>query len=250
MKFSQTWLTSRANICNDDLYRSCLVYKIWKKRAKTGMTPDVNELLELLKKDLTTVNRIFEKWLRVYFPKGCAHLWNGCLSSTEQSDKRNKQIVQDLHNFCALHKQCFYKITKRLDKRLCTGVFKKWYVDKVADLKCSLLGHFWIKRLEIEMQLLSKDRSDNGECPLCLEEVSNIAILACGHTVCVDCLKQVHSIKGKKGTLFNIIGYNINHCHMKIMCPVCRCTNPYKDFDKYHVVPEALAEKLIYGVRH
>lgn len=233
MKFSKTWQGLNSSIQEKGLQGACASYKQWKKRAKLGR-PDITQLENDLKQRervfLSFVHKLYPDW--VFFDKHIKKI-------------RDMRLLKDMHTYILLHKQTFYKICKRLDKRCGTTSYMEWYGRKLRDHRCPLLSGFWAKRIEYELM-----GNKNMECPVCLEEGNESAILSCGHVLCLNCVAQMHGVMGKRGTFMNIIHHNQQTRACTIQCPMCRCDAPYHNFDAYHIIPESCADAFLSAIDH
>lgn len=165
-----------------------LSYKHWKKRVKNNQF-DARALEEECNKLHSEFNKLYNPKQRVF---SCFH---------RQQIKRSEIAV-----FLKLNKKTLYKLIKKISKHnSCTIDLNK------------LIGD-WVVKAELDLGL-----RDPGECPICLDSIESCVILKCGHFLCISCFETLFHVKGKRGTIWNIL----SNCCPVLKCPVCRSKMHY-----------------------
>jgi hypothetical protein len=193
---------STYNLLPDTLKSACIMYKKWKKVAKRNESVDVGKELS---RECMRVDKLFQRcYNRLEHPS--------CFSSECCSR-------DDIRLFAELNKTCLYKICKRLDKRMAPSPHAREWLEKIKTRHVyDFLGGMKMASLEISLP---------AECPICLEAVDRVAISRCGHYVCLSCLGSMYHMRGRRGTLMNLIGYD-ESLHPSF-CPLCRMRKPFMD---------------------
>jgi hypothetical protein len=255
MKFGRVWNATVDRISDPRLRELSINYKQWKKLSANSKHRGEREyaslLMNILDVDLEKVERVFQEAVDSVFPDRKSKM--GLISFRNKKEGgMGTDLKKNIYLFAMLQKKTLYKVTKRLDKKLdSNGAFKKWFREKVDLRKYGILGGFWMKRLSLEI-----GEAGEGEeaCPVCLESLDKNAmptiITHCGHVICGDCMEALYQVKGKRGTIRNILEHNRSSDYSAIRCPICRCPEPQRGFDEYHVFPSACSRLVFSKISH
>jgi RING-type zinc-finger len=154
------------------------------------------------------------------------------LSCSSVDDEVQQEVVEDLLLLCKLNQMALYKICKKGEKRGIKGMWQ-FYQDMRAHHIYRFLGSIYTARLEYAKT------NDVGECPICLEgceELRPFAIMACGHSMCLDCLYKYANLDKVKATFYN----KLHYASSRINCPLCRCKHVFRDLQDYSFIPGQL----------
>jgi hypothetical protein len=227
MKFGR-YLREIMETLPSKLANATLSYKKWKKRSK--VIKDISTNLAKLGRECNKVNTIFLTETKLYLSgrRGCFH---------------NFISPSDILQFAQVNKTAMYKICKRLDKRGLTYGAMQWYNKIVGDRSFDFIGGFWLERLRIEVNRRSID-----PCPVCFQEFdakSTFVFSNCCHMICWDCFITHAKIKGKRGTVNNVLQ---SYCP-NVLCPMCRSSNAYFNIRKFNIIPSTnsyLLEEIVH----
>ena len=197
MKFGRYWKTEVAKL-PWILAKSCISYKKYKKNTNTKIAE--------IESECSAVDLVFKKYYHRLSNKTCF------FSSVSKDE---------LRQFADLNSMCLYKICKRLAKR--------YGIDTMTWLEHARSAHLYdflsgskTASLHIELPV---------ECPICLEMVKQVYISRCGHFMCLDCVGSIYHMKGRRGTLMNLIHYDELTCEIKY-CHICREKSPYANHSR------------------
>lgn len=218
MKFKRTWIESM-KLLPVYLQEVCIDYKTWKKCKNIGK----EEICRNLQRDIEIVNRVFVS--------------NNCMKFSFCRRRIYTVNNAELYEYLKLNKVCIYKICKRLDKRYNLNMMG-WYNN--IRRKYEFLCGFIMKKLECEVYGCKE------ECPICFDTDKTMIISNCGHLMCTECIENMYNIKGKKGTLKNLI--SAYDAEKRSSCPICRSDRPFQDIDLEHVWPQD--KNVVYNIKH
>ena len=152
----------------------------------------------------------------------------------------------------ALNQECLRKVCKRIDKSLpppTAGVSACEWLRMVASKN---KFEFMNGSTRTVLALQSGDSElDTRQCPVCLNVMDlkpgdtndgwsssahalqhSAVIFVCGHLACADCVLRACNMRGRKGTLINLLGACRAH---GMPCPMCR--NPFALGNSTHRCP-------------
>lgn len=242
MKFCKTWLQKYMAL-PPDMRSVSLSYKEWKKKLKRceGDACECDLLGELRRQC-----ELIDNYLRIVTEPKPAPRRQSCLCRwgfhyrgdsggghvVEVGSVKATTFPEPLCEFMSLNKTCLYKICKRIDKTLPeTGAMKL-----LLEMRSR---HFLEDYRYTFFKLESGGHAE--ECTICMEERDKYAILECGHYFCIDCFVAMYGLKGKKGTLRNILA-NTNR---KLTCPMCRYEMEYDMLDSMHFWPKKYGRDML-----
>lgn len=183
MKYGKEW---KRNIIQlpAPLQKISLSYKFWKKQVKRNVLDTRN-----LK---TECERLRREFTQLYNRKPFMPCMNKCMETFDKND---------VLAFLQINKTTLYKLNKKITKHLHTSFDYGGYLGD------------WIVRTELDLQ-----HKEPGDCPICFDAINSCVILKCGHLVCQECFEVIYKVKGKRGTVVNIL----SNCCPWIACPLCR----------------------------
>jgi hypothetical protein len=228
MKFCKTWLQKYMSL-PPNLRNISLSYKEWKKKLKS-QNPN-EDILRDLRTQCDNIDRYISSTTNTR--RTCFKCYGD-----EHAREHTPEHASPLYEFMALNRMCLYKICKRIDKTLPgTGAMK---------LLAEYRNRHFLNDYRSTFYKLESSRDNNEECPICLDMCNNFAILQCGHYFCMDCFLNIYGVKGKRGTLINILA----NTSRKLSCPLCRHVMEYNLFDSMHFWPKTYGRKLLTRLEH
>ena len=211
MKFGATWKKDVAS-WPDTWVQSYISYTAWKKTRLES--PEALE--KRLMDDCRRCDEAFVNMCkaRCKSPSSCSWLRGMLKTPVTPCNDDPYQLLQ----FAQVNQQCVYKICKRLKKRgIWPDAMNTW--RHLHETPFAFLGGFWRQRLALDADgWVAWDA-----CPVCLgdrHEVSAVYVLSCGHTLCLDCTKQLWGAHKGYGILRNVL--MTNEITTPPRCPVCR----------------------------
>lgn len=212
MKFAQLW-RKRRSLLPEVLHDRCLDYKKYKKLS--NQTQICKEIVKAtLATDLEAIDSVFRHAIKGRRHKNKKHLFLPCCQTVE--NLFSAAIIVD---FASLNMKCFYKVCKRLDKRLGTPTFMDFY-SKQSSGK----SYAFMSRMQHVMLSLDTEATDE-ECPVCFEALKNLPsffVLKCGHMMCKACVMSMLGVEKLRGTTENLIKYGVYTNKRQAACPLCR----------------------------
>lgn len=217
MKFGKEW-KERLLLLPISLHKQVYSYKKWKTKSKKYKY-STNYIIKKIKREFIKFHIFFiEECKKTILRK------ISCFGTTYY----NIDLLLELYNF---NKITFFKICKRLDKRLNVDIFKKLN----QTLLKNKIEQFWIKRLKMENNTI-----DIEPCPICFEDytINNPSIItSCGHIFCANCFYKMTNAYKLYGNIINIINFNYANNTNNYDCPICRNKKPFINFSKYNIFP-------------
>lgn len=196
---------------------ACISYKIWKKCKQVPNDTSKDLLVMQIKQQAQYAHYCFKTWYKHLYTNRLRCM---CFPVNKAYSKK------DLYAFAQINATCLRKVCKRLDKRIfrdntaCT-----WFTQNRHELSfCS-----GAKYTKLTLDVLGIQ--DDDTCPICLDKVSELAIMKCGHFVCMNCFMNMYNVKNKKGTLHNIV--RAQDYVQPNTCPMCRQFCPFRNFEAF-----------------
>ena len=231
MKWAHT-LAGRMARLPPELQAACISYKGWKKRTKDAQLGS-ECFVRLLSADCARSDRAFVRHERAVRapPPAQPPLLLGlllckCLAAPP-SEHARPCTRDDLRLFVELIRTTLHKICKRMDRMLAGRqqpvAAVRWLESARATHAFEFLSGWRSSALFLDLP---------AECPVCLEPAVRVAIADCGHHICFSCLFTMLRMRGRRGTLRNIVVDSETRNPSR--CPVCRWPAPFKEF---HVCP-------------
>lgn len=216
MKFCKTWFQKYMSL-PPNLRNISLSYKEWKKKIKVQTPNGSTDILRDLRMQCDNIDR----YIHIISTPNTRHTCFRCYDDVEAHEH-----ASPLYEFMALNRICLYKICKRIDKSLPgTGAMK---------LLAEYRNRHFLNDYRSTFYKLESSRDNNEECPICMDICNNFAILQCGHYFCMECFLKIYGVKGKRGTLINILA----NTSRKLSCPLCRHIMEYNLIDNMHFWPK------------
>lgn len=218
MKYCKEW-KKKVSELDPILQAHCISYKLWKKKIKRSNL----DLIEL-QKECQSVARFvqLERKHRQIFK--CLCFKREPLAS-----------VDGLYRFVQLNKTCVYKLCKKIDKATNTNIALQWMRTHNVFDPCSC------KQLQLALD------PECRTCPVCLEdERETLFIYGCGHVVCTTCFELLYHLKGRKGTVHNLLG----SMHRNLCCPTCRQVTHRNTIGNTNVWPIEKAYGFLQKIDH
>lgn len=198
------------------LREKCISYKAWKKRCNslTLHFQNVQDALSSLSTECTIVDKYFrllyQQWLKSK-NNTCFHLLHTlCSIVRTRTNEKMHFTIADILNYATINATTTYKICKKLQKAYKTGESVTWLTETRALHMYAYMGSKHLTHLKLVMK-------DSVECPICMEDKTELFVLKCGHFACTTCTLEYAGVHDMNGTWFNLLKY----AHKK-ECPFCR----------------------------
>lgn len=213
-----------------DMQQSCISYKRWKKLVKYSPRIHPDLLQNMLLDEMRRVERCFVGTVRIDNNNSrCRLLFFDCKCLSSTPDSGAQEGLKDVFRFAKLNAKCVYKICKKIDKRMQMRAMLPW-LDSIKRAHIfSFLGSATLARLTHIF-----DGSVDRTCPICLEEYTQGVCTDCGHTLCLECFKELLCINSRKGTLHNLVVTALQT--RPVQCPLCRYSKPFHHFDAHSLI--------------
>jgi hypothetical protein len=199
MKYCKEWRETYETL-PIQLQDISLSYKNWKKRVKNNQF-DTKALEE-------ECHKLHSEFHKLYYQK---HRFFSCCKG--QHIKKNEIAV-----FLQMNKKTLYKLGKKISKH------SRYTIDTNK-----LIGD-WVIKIELDLGL-----REPGDCPICLDAIESCVIMKCGHLLCINCFETIFHVKGKKGTIYNIL----SNCCPVLPCPMCRTKMHYSQLGPESFWPDS-----------
>jgi hypothetical protein len=227
MKFQREWERTVDRL-PDALASSCINYRDWKKQSKSKQAADIAEMRLQLESSCRAIDRVFCRattecskrtlWSRLPFSSTCVA--PTCVAPPGAA----AVTARDAFEFAVFNRKCVTKVCKRVDKRFKIDVMRPWL--RGARDAYQFFGGRLLTRMMIQ-----GGGHEPLECPICFETPEKVVVLHCGHSVCVECIKDMYGVGGCKGRVQALVGY-ANHYmtdadhRRRRRCPECRWEFP------------------------
>jgi len=177
------------NLINHPDFQSKVIFRHTKEQVETqinlkGLKEDIHWLNQTeMEKQLYQASRAHKS--REYLLQLCCHLLVADLTSTTKFQTVNLEDVKK--NLLETHNNNVKTYTQKLTlldpKNQSYHMLKKKYNDIVSQSKYILET---LKNLDKESE---KESTTENECPICMDIISDPALLSCGHIFCYDCIE-------------------------------------------------------------
>lgn len=123
---------------------------------------------------------------------------------------KKKYLVTETfaYEFAKINTEAIRKICKRLDKSINKNTFMPWFIKCKENHKYSFLGGQDMTYLSLKYTNLESEKIK--ECPICMEDITTLIILECGHYMCNSCITKIKTNK-----------------NLSKMCPFCKCNSAF-----------------------
>lgn len=198
------------------LRENCISYKLWKKRcnAVSSHFKDVQDAIATLNSECAAVDKYFHVLYRQWLKSRnstCFHLLNAfCLVMSSRTNEEVHFTIADILNYATINAMTTYKICKKLQKAYKTRQSVIWLTETRALHRYAYMGSKYLTHLSLVMK-------HSFECPICMEDKTELFVLKCGHFACTKCTLEYAGVHNMNGTWFNLLKY----AHKKD-CPFCR----------------------------
>ncbi len=187
--------------------KSFISYKKWKKLIKEYKKNMETKSLEMQIYRTSTIIRLLLKDICIIDNtfKHNINIEDSCLLSIFPLLRRkNSAIEKFAYEFAKLNTEAIRKICKKLDKSINKYTFMPWFIKCKENHRYSFLGGRDIT------YLIMKYNEKINECPICMEDKTEMIILSCGHYMCKNCVCKIDISKNLSKT-----------------CPYCHCESAF-----------------------